>query len=588
MDFQKFIDELKSKNDIVDVISGYLPVIQRGRNYWTACPFHHEKTPSFSISRQGQFYKCFGCGVSGDVIKFVEEYEGVSFMEAVQILAARAGLSVPAAADEKAEKDIRLKRKKREVLLQLLKETALFYHRVLLSESGRRWREYLAKRGISEKTCKAFGIGCSSDRETLVSYLADKGFSAENMLAAGVAETTRRGQLSDAMAGRLIIPVIGGMREVLAFGGRAYPGNDSFAKYKNTSQTVIFDKSNTLFNINKLKELKQKGQMQRPVLVEGYMDVIALHEYGYPCAVASMGTSLTAGQARMLKRYTDEIYICYDGDSAGRGATLRGLDILRAEGLRVNVMSLPDKTDPDEFIREHGAEAFSELVRGARELNDYKLYVLMSKYDLSEQNPSERERNRIAFTKEALDVIRSTEDSVEKEKLVEKVVFTTGFNEEFVRNNSVREENESFVIPQAGADGYTLALACVAAAMIEGVEYAEDYYPAVKAGSSAGKIFSYIKECRERSEKPEMNRLFQETGEADPLVMAIVGTEFDGKPSEKAYYTDCLKKVKSADIDGEIMQLSKYAEKASEDELPAYTARIRALMNKKKNISGSR
>ena len=577
---EELIEEVRTRNDIVEVISGYVRLQKKGSNYFGLCPFHNEKSPSFSVSPGKQMYYCFGCGAGGNVITFLMEYENQTFPEAVRTLAQRAGIALPEADDSKEARQADSRRAK---LLEINKEAAKYFYYQLRTERGSVGMEYLRKRELSDETMNHFGLGYANKYSNdLIQYLKSKGYSEDLIRDAGLCNVDEKHGMYDKFWNRVMFPIQDINHRVIGFGGRVM--GDGKPKYLNSPETEIFDKSRNLYGLN-FARTSRKGNV---ILCEGYMDVIALHEYGYPCAVASMGTSLTAGQARMLKRYTDEIYICYDGDSAGRGATLRGLDILRAEGLRVNVMSLPDKTDPDEFIREHGAEAFSELVRGARELNDYKLYVLMSKYDLSEQNPSERERNRIAFTKEALDVIRSTEDSVEKEKLVEKVVFTTGFNEEFVRNNSVREENESFVIPQAGADGYTLALACVAAAMIEGVEYAEDYYPAVKAESSAGKIFSYIKECRERSEKPEMNRLFQETGEADPLVMAIVGTEFDGKPSEKAYYTDCLKKVKSADIDGEIMQLSKYAEKASEDELPAYTARIRALMNKKKNISGSR
>ena len=297
-DFQAFIRELKEKNDIVEVIGSYIPLERRGYNYWACCPFHHEKTPSFSVNAADGYYHCFGCGVSGDVIGFVKGYENVDFMQAVQILAARAHLEVPAYDDRSAE-EAAAKKKKRDRLSALMRDTARFYFKNLYSGRAEAHIAYLHKRGFSPSTVKKFGIGASLDYHSLPSYLLAQGYTPEECVESGACARTDEGRLIDSEGERLIIPIINHMDEVVAFGGRLLKNADR-AKYKNTRETMLFNKSKTLYNINLVKKEKRAGGLASLIMVEGYMDAISLYEAGFRGVVASMGTSLTKEQARLL------------------------------------------------------------------------------------------------------------------------------------------------------------------------------------------------------------------------------------------------------------------------------------------------
>ena len=376
---QEFLITLKEKLNIVDVAGSYLTLERRGGSYWACCPFHHEKTPSFSINEADQYYHCFGCGESGDVIKFVREMENIDFMDAVKILAERAGLQLPQSGFDN-QKTVEMKRK-RDTLLKIMNDCAHFYLDNLNSGKADEHINYILKRNIPSKIVRTFGIGASLNFSDLPKFLLSKGYSKQDIVDSGAVNEVD-GRLSDAQGGRLIFPIINAMDEVVAFGGRVLKKTD-FAKYKNTKETLIFNKSKTLYNINLLKKLRKTQTIKEVIMVEGYMDTLSLYQAGFKNVVANMGTSLTQDQARLIKRYADTVLSSYDGDGAGIKANLRGLDIFKEAGLNIKVIPLPDGLDPDDVIKQRGADEYRKCLNSAMPLIDYKLSVLERGFDLN-------------------------------------------------------------------------------------------------------------------------------------------------------------------------------------------------------------
>ena len=313
-----WMTELKSKNDIVSVVSRYVRLDYKGGRYWGCCPFHHEKTPSFTVNQREGFYYCFGCHAGGDVVKFVQEMENVGFPEAIKLLADAAGMQVPETEQSEA---LQTEKKYRDRLYAALKEAAGHYYRNLADPVvGKKVREYLAKRKIPSDVVVRFGLGYSKDFNSVIDYLREKGFSDKEILDSGVGTKNKNGSLYDALADRLIVPIINRADKVVAFGGRILEKKDGVAKYRNTTNTPVFEKNKTLFGINIAKKQRQKAGITEVIIVEGYMDVISLNKVGIANAVAGMGTALCDGQARELKYLSDRVYVCYDGDGAGQNA----------------------------------------------------------------------------------------------------------------------------------------------------------------------------------------------------------------------------------------------------------------------------
>lgn len=406
------MDELKYKCDIVEVISQYVPLQKKGSRYFGCCPFHHEKTPSFCVSQDSGFYHCFGCGVSGDVIKFIMEMESMSFFDSVKYLAEKAGMQLP---EMKLDPQYKEKKERSEVLKQLMRDVARYYRNNLVDpEKGKEAREYLQKRGIDDETAKRYGIGLSLDYDSAVKYLRLKEYALADLLDCGLIANVDKP--SDAFANRIIVPIINSKNEVVAFGGRIYHGEENVAKYKNSTNTQLFDKGRTIYGVNYVKRDRHAGaNVYDLILVEGYMDVIALGSVGIKNAVAGMGTALTEGQAYELKRLVPKVYVCYDGDGAGRKATLRNVDVLLKVGLDVKVVSLDDGKDPDETVRESGAEAFLKRVSEAVPVTEYKLNLCKGAYDL------ETYEGRSKYLKSAVSVLRSVSDPSEREVYLDLV-----------------------------------------------------------------------------------------------------------------------------------------------------------------------
>lgn len=414
-----FLSELKMRCDITDIVSSYVNLKRRGRNMVGLCPFHSEKTPSFNIYPENGSFFCFGCGVGGDVITFIMKIENLDYIEAVKFLAMRAGLSMP----EDSFDDGVSKLKGR--ILEANREAARFFHAQLMSEAGKTAQEYLIGRALSRQTVVRFGLGYApANRFALSDYLRKKGFKDEEIVAANLAFKRSSGKgIVDRFSDRVMFPIIDLRGNVIAFGGRIL--TDQKPKYLNTSDTLAFKKSSNLFSLNNAKNTG----LRTLILCEGYMDVIALNAAGFQNAVATLGTALTAEQALLMKRYADEVIICYDADEAGQKATAKAIDILRNAGLLIRVLSIPDGKDPDEFIRkngERGQAAFKNLLESSGDDVEYRLTKLRLNHDIK------RADSKANYMKEALKIIASLSSFVEQDIYCSKLAEELGIRKDAV------------------------------------------------------------------------------------------------------------------------------------------------------------
>lgn len=399
------VSEIIEKNDIIDVISQYMTLKKKGKNFLGLCPFHTEKTPSFSISQDKQLFYCFGCGEGGNVISFIQKIEKMNYVESLRFLADRAGISISNNIDKEELEKI----KKRDMILSINREAARFFYGNLQKNSGA--INYLLRRGLSREIIKSFGIGYSLDSwDGLKKYMNSKGYSVELIEAAGfIIKREKKEGYYDRFRNRVMFPIIDLKGNVLAFGGRVL--DDSKPKYLNTPDTAVYNKGNNIFALNFAKEIPG---LKNIIVVEGYMDVISLHQYGIKNAVASLGTAFTVQQAKLLKRYANEIIIAYDSDTAGQKATLKGLSILENEGCIVKVLTLPKGMDPDEFVRKEGQDAFNSLLDESLSLIEYKIHNAKKSID-----PKTLE-HRVRFTKKLANILGTLESPIEIDAYIKK------------------------------------------------------------------------------------------------------------------------------------------------------------------------
>ena len=406
---QRFLDELNARCDIVDLVSRYVSLKKSGSNYFGLCPFHNEKTASFSVAPDKQIFHCFGCGAGGGPIRFVMKIEGLEFPDAVRFLAKQYGMEVPEDTADRGQ------RQRRDRLLELMKEAARWFYAQLHAPRGKAPMEYFVRRSLSKRTMNNFGLGYAPDSfHALLDAMTAKGYTKEELFAAGLIVRSPKGTYYDKFRNRVMFPIIDIRGDVIAFGGRVM--DDSKPKYLNSPETMIFNKSRNLFAMNIAKKTKSDYFL----LAEGYMDVIALHQAGFDSAVASLGTSLTEEQARLLSRYTKNVIICYDADNAGQNAAQRAIDILGRAGLSIRVLRIPGAKDPDEFIKEHGAEAFRKLIERSENHIMYRLQNIQDKYDLTQDD------QRVLFLKEAAREVASLENAVEREVYTARAAKTAG------------------------------------------------------------------------------------------------------------------------------------------------------------------
>lgn len=384
----ELIEEIRTKNEIVGVVSGYVKLQKKGGNHWGCCPFHNEKTPSFAVSESRQMYHCFGCGVSGNVYTFVMQYENCGFQEAVKQLAERAGVNLPEAEYTEEEKK---RSSRRARLLEVNKEAAKFFYFQLRSKYGELGQKYLEKRELTADTMHKFGLGyAGKSGAALVEYLRGKGFEDELIKEAGLANYSERHGMTSQFWNRVMFPIQDINHRVIGFGGRVM--GDGEPKYLNSPETPVFDKRRNLYGLN-FARTARKGNL---IICEGYMDVIAMHQAGFTQAVASLGTAFTSEQANLLRRYTDSVLLAYDSDGAGVRAALRGIGILKEAGLSGKVINMQPYKDPDEFIKNMGKEAFQERIDKAENSFFFEVRILSEQYDMSDPEQKTRFHREIA------------------------------------------------------------------------------------------------------------------------------------------------------------------------------------------------
>lgn len=404
---EELIEEVRTRNDIVEVISGYVRLQKKGSNYFGLCPFHNEKSPSFSVSPGKQMYYCFGCGAGGNVITFLMEYENQTFPEAVRTLAQRAGIALPEADDSKESRQADSRRAK---LLEINKEAAKYFYYQLRTERGSVGMEYLRKRELSDETMNHFGLGYANKYSNdLIQYLKSKGYSEDLIRDAGLCNVDEKHGMYDKFWNRVMFPIQDINHRVIGFGGRVM--GDGKPKYLNSPETEIFDKSRNLYGLN-FARTSRKGNV---ILCEGYMDVIAMHQAGFTQAVASLGTAFTSGQASLLRRYANEILLSYDSDGAGVNAALRAIGILKEAGMTGRVINLEPYKDPDEFIKALGGEEFQKRLDHAENSFFFELRQLQKNYDLSDPE------QKTAFHREIARKLCTFSEEVERENYIEAV-----------------------------------------------------------------------------------------------------------------------------------------------------------------------
>jgi len=416
---QRFLDELIDRSDIVDVVSSYVSLSKKGGNYFGLCPFHNEKTGSFSVAPDKQIYYCFGCHHGGGVIHFIMEIENLSFPDAVRFLAKRANMEVPEDDGDRQEA------RRRQRVLALNKDAARWFYQNLSRPEGAKVTAYLEQRKISRKTAMNFGLGASLDSwDALLNAMMDKGYSKTELLAAGLVVSNQKGRVYDKFRNRLMFPVIDIKGDVVAFGGRVL--DKSEPKYMNTTETIVYSKRRNLYGINLAKKTKRPNF----ILCEGNIDVITLHQAGFDNAVASMGTALTTEQTKLLSRFTKELVLCFDNDTAGQLATQKNIELLKDSEFTVRVLQLPRrladgeyvKQDVDDFIKFQGAAAFEAVLNGSANQMDYRMEAVAAKYDLSDPE------QKIAYGGEISTLIASLSNAVEREVYAGRAAETAGIS----------------------------------------------------------------------------------------------------------------------------------------------------------------
>ena len=414
---EELIEEIRSSNDIVDVISQYVILKRSGRNFFGLCPFHKEKSPSFSVSPDKQIFHCFGCGVGGNVIHFVSKIENLGFKDTLEMLANRVNIQLPELDGYDSDENAKLKSR----LYELNQATATFYHENLYKPSSKEAQEYIKKRKLDNNTLKSFLIGYSGVFDELYTYLKSKGFSENEILASGLVNKNENGRFIDRFRRRLMFPIPDVRNRVIAFGGRVL--DDSKPKYINSAENLVYSKGRHLFGLN----LAKNSQKKNLIIVEGYMDCISLYQRGITNVVASLGTALTEAQGRLLRKHSEQVVMGYDADGAGQAATIRGMEILQNLGCDIRILQIEGAKDPDEFVVKYGPERFNKYVENAISLIEFKIKIL--KKDLNLENANDK----IKFLKEIAKLLSKVNSDLEKEIYLDKISKTYNISKDAVQ-----------------------------------------------------------------------------------------------------------------------------------------------------------
>lgn len=557
LDFESFKEKLKESNDIVSVISKYVNLERKGKRYWGCCPFHMEKTPSFAVLDDGQYYICYGCKATGDVITFIQKIENCDFIDACKILAKNANLEMPSFTNDE---NVLKQKKEKDEIYRCLKDAALYYYHNLNLPEASIALEYIKKRRLSMNTVTNFGIGYSVGWSDVVYYLAKKGYSLDTMLKAGIVElktdpnnpdqkldSKNIKNYYDCYAKRLVFPIINSFGNVVGFSARLLE-DANFAKYKNTAQTSVFDKSKCVFSINQIKKLKSNNELKEVIIVEGQMDVISLYQAGVKNAVACMGTALTGLHAKELKKFTDRVVLCFDGDGAGQKATLRSIDTLVKGGLDVYVVKMPDKLDPDEYIQKYGKESYLDLIANAKYWVEFLIYNYLENFDISKPN------QKTNYINSCLHVINTLSTDSERDIYLNILKGITSVPMEVLRKDLAnitdakvetdeQEKEEIIEVLPSKENAYVKAVKFVMASLLHSKSYAnlnEDILENL-LNNDYITIYNYIKRCVSDNKQPIVSNVFDMFDvENNYDIRDIVAYEFNKTCDNEKFYKDCV------------------------------------------------
>jgi DNA primase len=552
---QDFIDSVKSASNIVDIARSYLTLKQKGQDFWACCPFHHEKTPSFKVSGTHQAYYCFGCKASGNVIGLVMQLESLSWREALEFLAKRANIEIPklAAGDDSAKNA-----RKKERILSALIIARDYYCKNLRRPPNRVALEYLHNRGIDDELINLFHIGYSDSWQGVVDELKRAGFTEQEMKDAGIAAMNDKGRVWDAQYERITFAVHDIYGNCIGFTGRTMSADPNLAKYKNTAETMVFNKSNILYGIDVMKSKSRESAMNGLIVVEGNVDEISMVKNGFGNTVACMGTAMTTFHAKMFSRFTDQIYLCLDGDAAGRRAALRSVKILTDEGLSVRVAVIPDNLDPDDYLRKYGADAMKNLIKSALPAVDFRLDCLAVDGNVTDNI------GKSNYIKGALEILKEFDTPAEWELYLPKIASVAGVPVQSLRESmggkkpAQPKNSVSFDITSTsggGASAYEKAQVFVTAAIVNKKDY-------VTPGDAPPRLSNvlYDKLCRmalENYEKWNLGQMYNELDEEDlKKIKSVVDYEFIGSNEEqKETWQKDLIFLVNAGIDRQIEEL---------------------------------
>ena len=571
-----FIDDLVARNPIEDVVGQYVQLKRSGANYFGLCPFHGEKTASFSVAPNKQIYYCFGCHKGGGVINFIMEIENLSYPDAVRFLAKRVGMEVP------EDEQYQSRYKAQERLWKLCREAARFFHETLMSDQGKQARQYLTQRGLSKSTVTRFGLGFAPDQWTaLTDEMIRRGYTRQELMDAGlVVSREKNGKTSyyDKFRNRVMFPIIDLRGNVIAFGGRVM--DDSKPKYLNSPETGIFNKRKNLFALNIAKKSKQG----RIILCEGYMDTITLHQYGFDCAVASLGTALTEEQVNLLSKYTEQVVLTYDSDVAGQDATRRAIPMLEKAGIQVKILRMEGAKDPDEYLKKFGADRFAVLLQGSENQAEYRLQTLQRQYDLTS------DEQKVEFLQKAAQLIATFPNAVEREVYAGRAAQAAGIGLEAMKmevsraykkrtNRAERRREQQLLSPAAAIQPKVRSIRydnVRSAAAEEGILYQVLREPALfdQAGDLTGSQFSVpvlgraFDELKDRHERGlQVSLAVLEDFTPDELThLSAVAQKQDALVSEAAF-SDYLSVIRE--------QSQKTQQNLSQDALMDLQARLK-------------
>ena len=570
---EAWMNELMSRNDIVSVVSEYTHLTSRGSRMWAYCPFHPERNPSFTVSPDKQLFHCFSCKAGGSVIQFIMQAENLPYIDAVRFLAQRAGMEMPNVTDDE---NLRKQKALRDRLYKANVEAARYYHAMLMGKEGLRARKYLIDRGIDGNTAVKFGLGYAPrDWDALFRYMIEKGYTVNELISAGLCTKDKRHEdhAYDFFKDRLIFPIIAATGSVIAFGGRILT-KEGGPKYLNTGDTLIYNKKHNVYGINLMKGKR----LNELIMVEGYMDVLTLHQYGIDNAVASLGTALTSRQVRLMSRFAKRAYFAYDGDAAGQNAMLRGVDILNNNGIEARVIVIPEERDPDEFIRSFGSEAFLKLKDSAVTAVRFKLDTIEKAQDMASADGREN------YAKKACALISPLEP-VERERYIKYISERSGMNEAVIASQcgqpadektesetkQAYSSNNPYRRPQRQSKrkkAEIMLLACLSASKSanDAVRHLKGFSENLFSDPSLAAFADKVTKAYEQSAQPDMRMLIAGLDSAESEGASAAIAQIDSIDDHILTAQDCIKSIFTSRYDEKIRSLAQQCKKETDPE----------------------